>query len=108
MLTWVLGREEEDLGAQVAQVDLEVAEMVVDPGDQEALADLVALEDLEDPADKGELGEGQGSLTHSTPTSYKCPENFLEIVRPTPLSGCTAWHVGASAPECLNMTMFGS
>ena len=59
MLTWVLGREEEDLGAQVAQVDLEVVEMVVDPGDQEALADLVALEDPEDPADLGDLGRAE-------------------------------------------------
>ena len=89
----------------MAQMDLEAAETVVH---QEALEDLVAPEDLEDPADKGELGEGQGGLTLLTPTSCKCPENFPEIVRPTPPSGCTAWHVGASAPECLNMIMFGS
>ena len=91
----------------MAQVDLEavVEEMMGDQVDQEGLVGPV---DPEDPADLGVLGDGRGGLILLIPTSCKCPENFPEIMHPTPPSGCMAWHVGASAPECLNMTMFWS
>ena len=53
MLIWVLDKEEEDLGTQVAPMDLEAVEMAMDQEDQ---VDLVVLVDPEGPADLGVWG----------------------------------------------------